>query len=56
MIVTEVRAVTGVVVTVNVALVLAAGTITDDGTVAAAWFLLNATEEPPVGAGPVARW
>jgi hypothetical protein len=52
-IVTEVRAVTGVVVTVNVALVLAAGTITDDGTVAAALFLLNATEEPPLGAGPV---
>ena len=52
-IVTEVRAVTGVVATVNVALVVAAGTITDDGTVAAALLLLRLTEEPPPGAGPV---
>jgi hypothetical protein len=41
-------------VTVKVALVLPAATVTDDGTVAAVVILLlSATEAPPVGATPV---
>ena len=44
---------TAVVVTVNVAVVAPAATVTDEGTVADALSDRRATEVPPVGAGPV---
>lgn len=53
-IVVELLFATAYVVAVKVAVVLPAGTDTDAGTVAAAVLLLcNATDVPPVGAGPV---
>ena len=53
-IVTDVAAATVFVVTVNVAVVAFAGTVTDAGTVAALVLLLaSVTATPPVGAGPV---
>src|SRR6266481_429986 len=52
--VTAVDAVTALVLTVNVALVAPAATVTLEGTVAAAVLLLeSATCAPPVGAGPL---
>jgi hypothetical protein len=45
-----VAAVPAVVVTVKVAVVLPAATVTEAGTVAAALLLDKATERPPVGA------
>ena len=53
MIVTGVEVVTVTVVAVKVALVALAATVTFAGTVAALLLLCNATEIPPVGAGPV---
>ena len=51
MIMTEVEEETAAVVTVNEAVVLPAGTVTEAGTVAAAVLLLdNRTVMPPVGA------
>src|SRR2546429_7642499 len=52
--VTAVDAVTTLVLTVKVALVAPAGTVTLEGTVAAAVLLLeSATCAPPAGAGPL---
>ena len=51
--VTEVEVVTATVVTVKVALVALAVTLTLAGTVAALLLLCSETEMPPVGAGPV---
>jgi hypothetical protein len=45
-------AVTGFVVTVKVALVVPAATVSDDGTVTAAVLLVRATTSPALGAGP----
>ena len=53
MIVAEVEEVTEVVVTVNVAVLLPAATVTEPGIVADALSLDNATETPPAGAGPL---
>ncbi len=54
MIVTEAFAATALVVTLNVAEIALAGTITLDGTPAAAVLLLdNVTVDPPDGARPV---
>ncbi len=51
--VTELDAVTGLVLTVKVALVAPAGTITLEGTVATPVLLLESrTWAPPAGAGP----
>src|SRR6266851_2584454 len=51
--VTEVEVTTGLVVTVNVALVAPAGTVTPlAGTLAAALLLDRETRAPPLGAGP----
>ena len=50
--VAEVDAVTALVVTVNVALVAPAGTVTLAGTVAAVLSLDSVTCAPPAGAGP----
>src|SRR3989441_5332389 len=50
--VAEVDAVTALVVTVNVALMAPAGTVTLAGTVAAELLLDSATCAPPAGAGP----
>src|SRR5437667_1117046 len=44
---------TAVVFTVKVAVVLAAGTVTLEGTLAAALLLESATCAPPAGAGPL---
>src|SRR5260370_959854 len=53
-IVTDVDAVTVLVLTVNVALLAPAGTVTVAGTVAAAVLLLvRLTTAPPLGAGPL---
>ena len=52
-IVTDVEAATGIVVTVNVAVVDPAPTVTLAGTVAAALLLDNVTAAPPVGAAPL---
>ena len=52
-IVAEVDAVTAVVVTVNVALVEPAGTVTLAGTVAADAVLERLTTAPPLGAAPL---
>ena len=52
-IVTEVEARTAEVLTVNVALVAPAGTVTLEGTLAAPLLLESATCAPPVGAGPL---
>src|SRR5205807_1174660 len=49
---TGVAAATGVVVTVNVAVVPPSGTLTVPGTEAAALLLLRDTAAPPAGAGP----
>ena len=52
--VTELDAVTGLVLTVKVALVAPAGTVTLEGTVAAPVLLLESrTWAPPAGAGPL---
>src|SRR3989454_8510815 len=52
--VTELEAVTGLVLTVKVPLVAPAGTITLEGTVAAPVLLLESrTWAPPAGAGPL---
>src|SRR5436309_11044441 len=51
--VTAVDAVTVLVLTVKVALVLSAGTITLAGTLAAPLLLESATCAPPAGAGPL---
>jgi len=51
--VSEVLALTGLVVAVNVAVVALAGTVTLAGTCAAEGLLLdNVTSAPPAGAGP----
>ena len=50
--VTAVEAATALVVTVNVALVALAGTVTLPGTVAAELLLDSVTCAPPAGAGP----
>jgi hypothetical protein len=50
--VTAVEAATALVVTVNVALVALAGTVTLPGTVAAELLLDSVTCAPPPGAGP----
>ena len=52
-IVTEVETRTAEVLTVNVALVPPAGTVTLEGTLAAPLLLESATCAPPVGAGPL---
>ena len=52
-IVTEVETRTPEVVTANVALVVPAGTVTLEGTLAAPLLLESATCAPPVGAGPL---
>ena len=52
-IMTEVEARTAEVLTVNVALVAPAGTVTLEGTLAAPLLLESATCAPPVGAGPL---
>jgi hypothetical protein len=49
---TDVDLVTAVVVTVNVAVVAPAGTVTLAGTVADALLLVSVTTVPPEGAGP----
>ena len=49
---TAVEAATALVVTVNVALVALAGTVTLPGTVAAELLLDSVTCAPPAGAGP----
>jgi len=51
--VTEVDAVTGLVLTVKVALVAPAGTATLEGTLAAPLLLESVTCAPPAGAGPL---
>ena len=51
--VTEVDAVTVLVLTVKVALVLPAGTVTLDGTLAAVSLLESITCAPPAGAAPL---
>ena len=51
--VTAVEAATALVVTVNVALVALAGTVTLPGTVAAELLLDSVTCAPPAGAGPL---
>jgi hypothetical protein len=51
--VTEVETRTADVLTVNVALVAPAGTVTVEGTLAAALSLARATCAPPAGAGPL---
>ena len=51
--VTGVDVVTALVVTVNVALLAPAATVTLAGTVAVAVLLVRATAAPPVGAGPL---
>ena len=51
--VTGVDAATAVVLIVKVAVVLAAGTVTLEGTLAAALLLESATCAPPAGAGPL---
>src|SRR5437762_986595 len=51
--VTGVDATTAVVLTVKVAVVLAAGTVTVEGTLAAALLLESVTCAPPAGAGPL---
>jgi hypothetical protein len=51
--VAEVEAVTGAVLTVNVAVLAPAGMVTLAGTVAALVLLARATCAPPVGAGPL---
>ena len=50
---TAVEAATALVVTVNVALVALAGTVTLPGTVAAELLLDSVTGAPPPGAGPL---
>ena len=52
-IVTEVETRTPEVLTANVALVVPAGTVTLEGTLAAPLLLESATCEPPAGAGPL---
>ena len=52
-IVTEVLAGTGVVATLNVAVVAFGATVTLIGTVAAALLLPSVTSAPPAGAGPL---
>lgn len=52
-IVTEVETRTMVVFAVNVALVAPAGTVTEEGTLAAALLLDSVTCAPPAGAGPL---
>ena len=51
--VTEVCAVTAVCVTLNVALDLPAGIVTEAGVEAAALLVVSVTTTPPAGAGPV---
>ena len=51
--VTGVDAATALVLTVKVALLLPAATVTLGGTLAAALLLESATAAPPVGAGPL---
>ena len=51
--VTGVDAATAVVLIVKVAVVLAAGTVTLEGTLAAALLLESVTSAPPAGAGPL---
>src|SRR5437870_12731659 len=51
--VTGVDVATAVVLIVKVAVVLAAGTVTLEGTLAAALLLESATCAPPAGAGPL---
>ena len=51
--VTEVDAVTGLVLTVKAAVVAPAGTATLEGTLAAPLLLESATCAPPAGAGPL---
>ena len=51
--VAEAEEVTEVVLTVKVAVVLPAATVTEAGTVAAALLLESETDTPPVGAAPL---